>query len=461
MKTKKILLIIFTFIFFLLSFNFVNASINLSVSPIKEEIQAEIGTTITNIAKLTNHTNETLHIYTGKSDFEPNGDNGKPKFIRKSELVNPNQQLAEWININTTDFYIEPGETIEIEYTITVPSDATPGGHYGAVFFKNNSSETSGGAAVSINVDYGVLVLVNVAGEVKTDIDIKDPVILGNIGAGSKLERDKCPMGDLSRSYYDGICIDKFEDIINGLKGDKKDNTNTQTGETQDRDFNISFEIPIENTGNTHIKPSGKIILVDENGNELKEVGKEIITNDKGAIIGEKIVDYIPINDFGGNILPGSERKYQCDWKGFGFKTYDEGGNEIVDYWDPSEYYTNKNKKEAGFLMFWERVCERQQNKKITAIFDISYLDENGELIEYNAAKDFYIDYTEEYIGLNPYVIIPLSGLALAIFTFWIIAILKRKKCPNCKKRVKKDMKICPYCGEKLKKGTPGRKKKK
>jgi rRNA maturation endonuclease Nob1 len=40
----------------------------------------------------------------------------------------------------------------------------------------------------------------------------------------------------------------------------------------------------------------------------------------------------------------------------------------------------------------------------------------------------------------------------LLIFIFWIIGLRKKRKCPNCKKKVDKDMKICPYCGEHLKK---------
>lgn len=452
MKIKNTLLLLILVLFYFLSVVWTHAAINLSVSPIKEEIQVEAWTAITKFAKLTNNTSETLHIYTWKSDFEPNWDNWKPKFIRKSELVNPNQQLAEWIDINITDFYIEPWETKEIEYTITVPWNATPGWHYWAVFFKNNNSETSAWAAVSINVDYWVLILVNVDWEIITDIDIQDPVIIWwNTGWWTKLEKDKCPMWDFSRSYYDGICINTIDEIISEIKWENKTQS-WETQDTEDKDFSITFEIPIKNSWNTHIKPDWKIILVDEDWNELKEIWKEIITNEKWAIIWEKIVDYIPVNDFWWNILPWSQRIYQCDWKWFWYKTYDEDWNEIVDYWDPSEYYTKKNISDRWFLMFWERVCERQEHKKITAIFDVSYTDENWELIEYNSARDFYIDYTEEYIWLNPYVLIPIIWLLFAIFTLWLIAILKRKKCPNCHKRVKKDMKICPYCWEKLKK---------
>ena len=52
-----------------------------------------------------------------------------------------------------------------MEFTITVPENATPGGHYGAVFFQDHGSQ-SGSGQVGIHVDYGVLILLTVNGEV-------------------------------------------------------------------------------------------------------------------------------------------------------------------------------------------------------------------------------------------------------------------------------------------------------
>ena len=45
--------------------------------------------------------------------------------------------------------------------------------------------------------------------------------------------------------------------------------------------FPVVLQTQFENAGNTHLKPIGKIELVDENGEILKNVGKETIVNDK------------------------------------------------------------------------------------------------------------------------------------------------------------------------------------
>jgi len=442
------------------------ATINLTVSPIKEDITINPWETVSRTVKLTNNTAGVLHIITWKSDFEPNWDDWKPNFIRKSELVFQDQQLSEWISLSTSDFNIAPWETKSITYTLTVPANATPGGHYWAVFFKNNSSETSSWAAVWINVDYGVIILVNVAWNLNTDIEIKDPVIKKTDWWWSELVKDNCPFWDLTSSYFDKKCIDPIKEIIDDITWKNNDeiwtddaNTNQTTNE--DKDFSVIFELPIENKWNTHIKPTWEITLIDEDWNKIKQTWKEFIVNDAWVIVWEKVVDYIPLNDFGGSVIPGFDRKYICEWKWFTYKKYDQNEQkEIISYWSPSEYYTKQNEKDAWFIMFWERVNERLNHKKVTAVFDVSYKDENWKDIEFNSAEDFYVDYKEKYVWLNPYVILPLWFLLFLLFICWIIAFKRKRKCPNCGKKVDKDMKVCPYCGEKLHKSNRWRKKK-
>lgn len=85
-----------------------------------------------------------------------------PAFVRKSELVFEDQQLSTWISLSEPSITLAPGEEKSINFTIQVPEDATPGGHYAAVFFKNPGSETSAGGNIGINVDYGILILLKV-----------------------------------------------------------------------------------------------------------------------------------------------------------------------------------------------------------------------------------------------------------------------------------------------------------
>lgn len=446
------------------------ADVDLIVSPIKYEIELNPWWSITKTAKLINKSNNPMIIYTWVSDFMSNDTSWNPVFVRKSELVNPNQELASWITINTNTINLNALEEKDVEFTINVPLDATPWWHYWAVFFKNYwENSINSWWQVKINVDYGVLLLINVDWEIIDNWKPWEPNINPWTSSGWWniwytlwwLKIDDCTLWDLTKSNIDWKCIDDFwlwniiDDIIWSWSTDNNDNLkwNNDWNWIIDLDFNIWFEIPFSNEWNTHIKPTWKITLVDENWNNIKWVGKEIIKNDMWTIMWEKIVDYIPVNDNWWNVLPETTRIFKSEWRWFPYEDYDENGKKIIKYWTPSEYYTNKNIESKTFLFPWERINEKLENKKVTAIIELAYKNHEWENIEFNSAKDFYVDYKTEYIWYNPYFFI---WLILTLWILWfILFILKRKrkkKCENCWKYIKKDMKICPYCWEKQKK---------
>ncbi len=480
------------FIFFYFFTGAASANLSLGVSPIKYELEVEKWTTITKTAKLINRTDKSLSITTWKSDFVTDGNTWKPKFVRKSELVHPDQQLSSWVNIGTESFVLWPKQEKEVIFTIDIPSNATPGGHYWAVFFHYQTQEEKSGNQVSINVDYWVLILVNVEGEVIKEWEVKDVIIKSSGSSWSSWwanRKDNCPLWDMSYSYYDGLCIDnpftdkenlpesievwentetieenwEISDIVQNWNSiENTDQTDWKTWkETQKNDFNIQIDIPFENKGNTHIKPSGRIILKDEDGQEFEWVGKEIIKDIQGIIVGEKIVDYLPINDIWWNVLPQSERNFQSEWKWFPYQAYNEKWEIIIKYWSPAEYFTQQNIQEKSLLMFWEREREKNSVKKITADIEFVYKDAEGQDIAYNSAKEFDIEYTEKYIALNYLMIIPAGMILSLLFLFFIWKRSRKISCKKCGKKIDKHMKACPYCGKKTKKSDKKDKKKK
>ena len=467
------LLTIFGYMLFWIHSSF--AAIDLNVTPIKYEINTQTWATTTHPATLVNNWPEAFTIYTWKSDFVANGTDGTPRFVRYSELVYSDQQLSTWITIDTDSFVIGPGESKTINFTIDVPEDATPGWHYWAVFFKNNASENSTWWNVSINVDYGIIILVNVDGEVITTGEVREPQIIYPNGiffstgwgwtprtpANSWEEEppyerypiDDCPFGDLSPSNIDGSCI-STRNLFIPFSWKTPDNPVKDNTAEQEEEFEVIFEIPFENTWNTHIKPGGSVTLVDEDGNTLKEIWREVVINENGAVVGENIVDYIPVNDNQWNVLPKTTRVFSGEWKWFPYKEYNDRWDKVIKYWTPGEYYTKKNIEKKQFLQFWERVCEKRDFKKITALINFSYLDQNWEEIEFNSAKEFEIAYVEEYVWINPYVIILLVFFLLLFgFFFWFFLLAKKeKRCKKCDTKVRKNWKVCPKCNKKLKK---------
>jgi len=457
------------------------SAIDFTLTPIKYELELAPWESITLPASIRNNGTGSVTLPTAASDFQSNWVGWTPSLVRKSELVFPDQELSTWITISSPSVTIPAWEEGSVTFTINVPVTATPGGHYWAVLFKNAGSEWSTSGDIKINVDYGILILVNVSGDVIVDVGIWDPSISWGgtgrnrwddsaswtwwtnteeenaepedewwyIGTNPEWEEiyeypDSCPLWDFTASKYDGSCF---------ITPNSEDNTDTVDSNEPplfNDEFEVLFQFPINNNWNTHIKPNGKVILKDENWNIIKAIWKEIIANEQGAIIWEKIVDYIPINDQWGNVLPKTQRVFESEWKGFPYKVFDDQGNPIVKYWSPSEYYTQKNKDDAGFLMFWERVSENRTYKKITAEIEMVYYDEQGNPIEFSTAKEFPVQYIQQEVTLNPYVILALlllwSGLIFTYFgTRWLIA-AKPRPCWSCDEKIKSHWKTCPHC---------------
>lgn len=429
-----------------------HAVINFSVTPIVHHIDTQTGATIYKVASLRNNGDTPVDILTTKSDFQANGTTWVPEFVRKSELVYPEQELSTWITLQSAGFTIHPWQTIDVPFIIQVPNNATPGGHYWAVCFKNNSSETSSWWKIPINVDYCSIILLKVDGEIITEAEVSETTINSWNGWGwwesssPTIQPDDCLI-DLTASNYDGKCIDNpLEDLDTA-----EEETELESAEDVEidlDDFSINFDTEFINEWNTHIMPEGSVTLIDSEGNQIKWVWKETIKNDEWAKIGEKIVDYLPINDEWWNVLPNQKRKFNVQWKWFPYKWYDEDGNEVIKYWTPDEYYTKNNIDASGYLYPWERVCERINHEKIKALIDVSYINKDWEKVEYSSAKEFYITYKEKYIGINPY----FTGCSFLLLLLWIFLwfIFRRKKIicinENCQKKLEKDMKYCPYC---------------
>ncbi len=491
----KLFIICILLIFF---WNSAYASINFTLTPLRYEIDVEQWDKVTRLAQIRNNSDETVTLFTGASDFQANDATGTPSFVRKSELVFPDQQISTWITIDTESITLAPWETKWFSFDIDVPFRATPGWHYWAVFFKNPGSETTTSWNIGINVDYGILILVNVAWEIVVDIVIDGVVIwqktipalgpeTGWTGSGKNQENwnewndsnetwnisiigtDDCPFWDLTASNFDGKCIDNpfsskenkdsdnstntlNEWILDDDQGlpDRENNdwTNGNSWINWLETFEVSFTLPINNNWNTHVKPQWKIKLVDENWKTIKWVGKEVQKNDFGAVIWEEIVDYLPLNDEWGNVLPKTKRNFESVWKWFPYKSYDDSGNQVVKYWQPWEYYTKQNLAENRFQKPWERISEKRKTKTIKAVIEVEYEDADWEMIEYNSAEEFKIEYVEQYIWINPYVVIPFLSFITFFFLWWIIAAKRKIPCINkdCKQKLKRKTKRCSKC---------------
>jgi hypothetical protein len=275
----------------------------ITISPPKFEFNADPGQTITGIIKITNQDDAALNLAHDVQDFIAGSETGQPSFT--SNATNAGASLKKWITVNEGKNLTVPAQkTAEVPFKITLPKDAEPGGHFGAIFF----SPPAGVGQVAITQKIGALVLIRVSG------NIEEKGRLDTFGAynqdPAKINTPE-PLENLKpRSFFESAPV--------------------------------PFVIRFENQGNVHIKPEGKIELYRW-GSLQKEVGAQNILNEAGVPIRQEIVDFIPINDAQGNVLPNSFRRFDTLFQGTAYWYYKEDGTKEVRYKSfPLGYYTAK-----------------------------------------------------------------------------------------------------------------------
>jgi len=108
------------------------AQVNLVVSPIRVERQLPPGEAETDIIHVRNEGRQPLRLRAYLEDWRMDSQ-GNITHTRPGE--NP-RSCYSWIQINPRDFRVEPGQSREVRYTLTVPQGASPGTYWSAIIFE-------------------------------------------------------------------------------------------------------------------------------------------------------------------------------------------------------------------------------------------------------------------------------------------------------------------------------------
>lgn len=137
----------------------------LTISPPISEPNVKPGETVTETIVLTNPTSKLVEVYPQVMDFKAGGETGQPAFYTAADSGSK-FSLASWISYNPSKIALTPEQVVNFTYKVTVPKDAEPGGHYGAVFFLSQPPKNQGSTSqVSVGSMVGSLVLVTVPGD--------------------------------------------------------------------------------------------------------------------------------------------------------------------------------------------------------------------------------------------------------------------------------------------------------
>ena len=230
----------------------------LEISPPVLELNANPGQKVTVQIRVRNVTTGVL-IAKGKADdFGAGSDeSGQPKLLL-DETGATRFSLKYWVS-NVPDLQLAPQELKTTTITITVPSNAEPGGHFGVVRFTAVPPDLNG-TGVALSASVGTLVLMKVSGP------ITDKLSVAQFSTGSIT---KAGLGWLDKTFFEQGPVD--------------------------------FLVRSRNEGSVHEKPKGDITVTNMFGKKSKP---------------------LVVNQTGGNVLPDSIRRFESTFKDKGLFGY-------------------------------------------------------------------------------------------------------------------------------------------
>lgn len=248
MDKRKLFTLISVFLLFVLSFSLslkpalAQVGKGFTVIPPRFELFANPGETIHEKIRIKNEFAEPATYAVIVEDFSTAGEEGH--VVLEEESNDRAYSLGDWLSLSTDTLTLSPNEEVTYAYSIVVPKDAEPGGHYASILFSSGTTEPVPGAA-TVNQRIGSLILLRVS---------------GNVDENAKIETFTVP----SYSQFTPI----------------------------------TFTLRVNNGGNVHIQPKGTIVITNIFGKKVDEIplnGANVLPNatrkmetvwDKKSVVG-------------------------------------------------------------------------------------------------------------------------------------------------------------------------------
>lgn len=187
------------------------------LSPTKYEITMNPGEKTNREIIVANRTGQTITLEFGTEDFEGSADPSQATVFLGGEASR--YSAKDWLKPEVNSIVLQQGETLTMNVEVSVPQGAEPGGHYASLFAATTIESQQQGSAVNITSRLGCLFLITVTGTVREEGSIDIPEVPGFSEYGP-----------------------------------------------------IGIGVVFSNTGNIHLKPSGRIIITNFLGQTVAEM---------------------------------------------------------------------------------------------------------------------------------------------------------------------------------------------
>jgi hypothetical protein len=150
-------------------------SFTLTITPPLFQMTASPGQAWSSDIKVVNNNPYDITVYASVMNFLAQGEGGAGRFIPANDTkdVPGGYTLASWLEVSKAPIFIRAEQSISVPFTLRVPKNAEPGGHYGAILIGTEPPPKTGGSSVRVSSQLTSLFLVRVSGDVSEIGDIR------------------------------------------------------------------------------------------------------------------------------------------------------------------------------------------------------------------------------------------------------------------------------------------------
>lgn len=196
-------------------------SLTLSITPPIFQLSTDPGETWSSTLKVVNTNPQDLTVFASVMNFTSSDEFGHGVFTPVTEEdVSSTHSLAGWISVTKDAIVIPKEKSADVPFTVHVPRDAEPGGHYAAILIGTEPAGTNGTSQMRVSSFVSSLMFIRIAGQVTET---------GSI-----------------REFY------SEKDIY--------------------QNSDASFTLRFQNSGNVHIEPQGYITITNMWGKERGQI---------------------------------------------------------------------------------------------------------------------------------------------------------------------------------------------
>src|SRR3989344_915171 len=213
-------------------------SLSLSVTPPIFQLNVKPGDTWTSALKLVNSNPYDLTLYTIPVNFNSSDEEGHAEFRPILDTAGNSVDLASWIDITREPILIPREKSVDITFTIRLPKDASPGGHYAAILVGTQPPNTQKqGEIVRISSFVSSLIFIRVPGDIREE-------------------------GYIQSFSSENVFYQKPD---------------------------VSFTLRFENMGNVHLRPAGDITIYNMFGRERGKIPINDTDGDFGNVLPKSV----------------------------------------------------------------------------------------------------------------------------------------------------------------------------